>query len=64
MQTKPLPEIDSSDVKTVRHFLTSLRDEERGTRAARLPEAPPAGAVTLRNGITRARTRSRTKSEA
>ena len=62
MQTKPLPEIASSDLKVVRQFLTSLRDEERGPRAPHASET--RGAVPLRNGIARARTRSAAKPEA
>jgi hypothetical protein len=63
MQTKPLPEIDSSELKSVRQFLTSLRDEERQTKAPR-PSGDPKGTVTLRNGITRARTRPRVSAES
>ena len=63
MQTKPLPEIDSSELKSVRQFLTSLRDEERQTKAPR-PAGEPKGTVTLRNGITRARTRPRVSAES
>ena len=63
MHTKPLPEIDSSELKTVRQFLTSLRDEERQTKAPR-PSGDPPGPVTLRNGITRARTRPRISAES
>jgi hypothetical protein len=57
MQTKLLPEIDESDLKAARDFLTSVRDEERRARAPRLP-LEARGHTVLRNGITRARTRS------
>ncbi len=57
MQTKLLPEIEESDLKAARNFLTSVRDEERRARAARLP-LDARGNTVLRNGITRARTRS------
>jgi hypothetical protein len=62
MHTNTLPEIDESDLKAARQFLTSLRDEERRARPARIPLEIPGG-VTLRNGITRARQRSRTPAE-
>jgi hypothetical protein len=62
MQTHPQPEIDASDLKAVRQFLTSLRDEEREARAPRIPP-DPKGTVTLRNGIARARLRSVAKIE-
>ncbi|HWE38249.1 MAG TPA: hypothetical protein VG406_16885 [Isosphaeraceae bacterium] len=52
-----LPEIDESELKAVRRFLTSLRDEER---RARLPQSPESrGNVALRSGIARARSRPR-----
>jgi hypothetical protein len=57
MQTKPLPEIDESDLKAVRNFLISFRDEERQARAARLP-LDAKGNTVLRNGIAGARMRS------
>ena len=41
MQTTPLPEIDASDLKAVREFLTSLRDEERAARTPHSPLGPP-----------------------
>lgn len=63
MQTKPLPEIDSSELKSVRQFLTSLRDEERQTKSPR-PPGEPKGSVMLRTGITRARTRPRVPAES
>jgi hypothetical protein len=61
MQTKPLPEIADSDLKAVRHFLTSLHDEPREARELR-PD-PIKGAVPLRIGITRVRTRSAARRE-
>jgi hypothetical protein len=65
MQTTTLPEIDDSDLKTVREFLTSLRDEERAARTSRSSAAVgPLGAVPVRNGIARARTRSGSKTPA
>lgn len=60
MQPNLLPEIDDSDLKAARQFLTSLRDEERRARALRIPLDPKQG-VTVRNGITRARHRSAAK---
>jgi hypothetical protein len=56
MQTTPVPEIDPSDLKAVRQFLTSVRDEERAARSPRGPLAPRD--VPLRNGIARARSRT------
>jgi hypothetical protein len=66
MQTTTLPEIDEADLKAVREFLTSLRDEQRAARTLRTPLGPhgplsPHGAIPVRNGITRARTRSGSK---
>jgi hypothetical protein len=63
MQPYSLPEIDDSDLKAARRFLTSLRDEERSGRTLRLPLEPKTG-VTVRNGITRARRRSGARSDA
>jgi hypothetical protein len=60
MQTTPLPEIDETDLKAAREFLTSFRDEERKARAARTP-LTANGPVTVRNGIARARMRSAAK---
>jgi hypothetical protein len=66
MQTKPLPEIEESDLRAAREFLTSFRDEERATRTPFSPLGsvrPARGrgqnqlAVPVRNGISRARTR-------
>jgi hypothetical protein len=51
------PEIDESELKAVRRFLTSLRDEERRARMPRSPES--RGNSALRNGIARARSRPR-----
>ncbi len=62
MHTNPLPEIEESDLKAARQFLTSLGDEERQTRNPRIP-LESKGGVTLRNGITRARHRARHASE-
>lgn len=57
MQTNPAPEIDQSDLKAARDFLSSLGDEGRPARPVqKSPET--RGAVTVRNGITRARMRS------
>jgi hypothetical protein len=67
MQTTTLPEIDESDLKAVREFLTSLRDEEGATRTPRSPLGPHGRgrghghAVPVRNGIARARMRPNTK---
>ena len=57
MQTKPLPEIDASDLRSVRNFLISSRDEDRRARAERRPLGAK-GNTMLRNGIVRARMRS------
>jgi len=55
MPISPPPEIDPSELKAVRLFLTSLREEERAGRA---PHAVDKKAATsLRHGIARARTR-------
>ena len=56
MHTNPPPEIDESELKAVRRFLTSVRDEERPGRHPRTP--PTKGQVPLRNGIARARSRA------
>jgi hypothetical protein len=63
MHTNSLPEIDESELKAVRRFLTSLRDEERQDRRPRVPSSS-GGQVPLRNGITRARTRVHTPKDA
>jgi hypothetical protein len=67
MQTTSLPEIDESDLKAVREFLTSHRDEDRATRTPRSLFGPQGqgqgqGAVPVRNGIARARMRTGAKS--
>lgn len=62
MQTKPLPEIANADLKAVREFLTSLRDEQRSERLPRLN--PVKALVPLRHGIARARTRPASKPQA
>jgi len=64
MQTPTLPEIDESDLKAVREFLTSLRDEERSARMPRTSPLGPPGAVPVRNGIARARMRQGSKTTA
>jgi hypothetical protein len=68
MHTTPLPEIAESDLKAVREFLTSFRDEDRVARMPRIPLGGPgagsgagAGSVPVRNGIARARTRPASK---
>jgi hypothetical protein len=68
MQTTTLPEIDESDLKAVREFLTSQRDEEGTARTPHSPLGPHRRsrgqgqvAVPVRNGIARARTRSGNK---
>lgn len=63
MQTNPMPEIDPSDLKAARDFLTSVREEQRKEQTARIP-LEAVGAVTLRNGIARARHRSTTRASA
>ena len=60
MQTTRLPEIDESDLKAVREFLTSVRDEDRVARMPRIPLGSRS-AVPVRNGIARARTRTGSK---
>jgi len=57
--TPALPEIDPSELKAARMFLTSVREEER---RARMPHArfERQGPV-VRNGIARARMRSANK---
>jgi hypothetical protein len=57
--TTALPEIDPSELKAARMFLTSVREEER---RARMPHArfERQGPV-VRNGIARARMRSANK---
>ena len=56
MQTKPVPEIAVSDLKAVRDFLTSFRDEERASKSPRNLASP--GGAPVKNGIARARLRS------
>jgi hypothetical protein len=60
--TPALPEIDATDLKAARLFLTSVRDEER---RARMPHVrfERQGPV-VHNGITRARMRSANKTSA
>lgn len=69
MQTNSVPEIEQADVKAARDFLTSLREEGSPAHPAPAPSAlsqpkgqtTARGTVTVRNGITRARTRSASK---
>lgn len=61
MQTTSTPDIEPADLKAARDFLTSFRDEQRKEQATRIP-LEAMGAVTLRNGISRARLRSAKKS--
>ena len=63
MYPTPLPEIDESDLKAAREFLTSLRDDERSPRMPRIPLSRP-DAVPVRNGIARARARTGSKPTA
>ena len=56
MQTK-LPEINASELKAVRDFLTGTTDEVRIPRTTR-PAQHVRAAVPVHNGIIRARTRS------
>jgi hypothetical protein len=58
-----LPEIDESDLKAARRFLTSFRDEERRARMPHNLGAAPHG-PTVRNGIARARVRAASKPSA
>jgi hypothetical protein len=55
MHTNVLPEIDESELKAVRNFLISHREEERAAR--RMTASSACGEVPLRTGIARARTR-------
>jgi hypothetical protein len=59
METKPTPDVASSELKAVKAFLTAARDEERTAR----PD-PKEGGVPLRHGIARARARALAKREA
>lgn len=63
MQTKPMPEIEASDLKAARDFLTSFREEQQKEQATRIP-LELTSAVKLRNGIARARQRSTAKTSA
>jgi len=60
MQTNPLPEIEESDLKAAREFLSVAPEEKRRSTPVR-PSSPPSGAVTVHKGITRARFRSAPK---
>jgi hypothetical protein len=53
------PEIDASDLKAVRDFLTGFSDQDRRPRPFGRPGDRKA--PTVRNGITRARLRSAPK---
>jgi hypothetical protein len=57
MQTK-LPEINASELKAVRDFLTGTTDEVRIPRTTRPSQQHVRAAVPVHNGIIRARTRS------
>lgn len=63
MQSKPFPEIDKSDLKAAREFLTSILEDERRERAPR-PHREPHGPVTVSLGISRARNRSLAKTSS
>ncbi len=63
MQTKPMPEIEASDLKAARDYLTSIREEQRKDHPTRIP-LEATGHVKLRNGISRARMRSAAKTPA
>lgn len=56
MSIHPPTEIDDSELKAVRQFLTSFREEERSARAPRV--VGKKAATALRQGIARARTRA------
>lgn len=56
MQTK-LPEINASELRAVRDFLTGVTDEVRIPRTGR-PTQQARATVPVHNGIIRARTRS------
>ena len=62
MQTTALPEIEESDLKAAREFLTSIRDDARTGRNPKAVLDLP-GTVPVRNGIARARMRSAAKSQ-
>jgi hypothetical protein len=61
MITTHPPEIAEADLKAVREFLTSFRDEERSARRPHSPLAPQ-GDIPVRNGIARARARGGSRS--
>ncbi|WP_435009335.1 hypothetical protein P12x_000587 [Tundrisphaera lichenicola] len=57
MQTK-LPEINASELKAVRDFLTGTTDEVKIPRTTKPSQQHNRAAVPVHNGIIRARTRS------
>jgi hypothetical protein len=57
MQTK-LPEINASELKAVRDFLTGITDEVRIPIKPARPSQHVRAAVPVHNGIVRARLRS------
>ena len=57
MQTK-LPEINASELKAVRDFLTGTTDEVRIPIKSSRPASHVRNAVPVSNGISRARMRS------
>jgi hypothetical protein len=57
MQTK-LPEINASELKAVRDFLTGATDEVRIPIKPQRQDPRARAAVPVSNGITRARSRS------
>ena len=61
MHTTPVPEIDPSELKAVRQFLTSVRDEQRDERRPGGPHLPRV--VPLRNGIARVRSRAEARTD-
>ena len=53
-----LPQIEPSDLETVRRFLTASRDEERRSARPIVLPGEVKGGPTVSHGITRARFRS------
>ena len=64
MQPNLLPEIDESDLKAAREFLTAVREDERRPRPSLGARDKFVGSVRVHHGITRARQRSKDSSNA
>jgi hypothetical protein len=63
MQNNPLPVTEESDLTPACEFLTTDRDESRNDRTASVRQDAPCK-VIMRNGISRARMRSASKTSA